>query len=634
MDTTTTNNSGSAAPTGESNPGPAPVIDPQEEQHRAMLRANLGTRRVAALRDANFPDADEIVQKRAIARKRESSVDVMLVNPPAPDGGLWIRTQYRVGRRTRENMVWPQVSLAQLGALLVPDYSICISDAMSERMSWANFEALLKEKRPRYYLTQVTAPTLTNDMYGVFLAKSLGAVTIAFGTHVTPTARETLRSFPALDYVLRGEPELTLRELIDTLDAVAGRWTVTDGGRLINPATQEPLAGHKITWKMWSEDPTWKPAWLYPGLSEPEPVEVSTPLPVLNGTASKAARSALPLLPKPPMSIADHPLPSPAQLGAIRGLGWRNGDQLMINWDRQFFKNMDDLPMPLYHLLPLDRYRMPMIKGSFAFMVTSRGCPAGCKYCIKHVTFQNTVRLRSPKLLVEEAKLLKSLGIAQIHMYADLFTVNREQVMEFCELMIQEKINLPWTCNSRVDYVDREMLLLMGKAGCDLISWGIESGNEMVLKKAHKGYKMQQAHDALKWAKEAGIKNWGYFIIGLPGETVSSIQDTMKLSKSLPLDIALFHVAAPYPGTPFFFEVVENNWFRADTNWEEVDMDQATVLDYGDLKAEDLLYWQKRAFREWAFRPGPVWTMIKSMNTWAGLKSALNIGWQTLGWVK
>jgi radical SAM superfamily enzyme YgiQ (UPF0313 family) len=145
---------------------------------------------------------------------------------------------------------------------------------------------------------------------------------------------------------------------------------------------------------------------------------------------------------------------------------------------------------------------------------------------------------------------------------------------------------------------------------------------------------MEQAHRALAWAKQAGIKNWGYFIIGLPGETVETIHETMALSKKLPLDIALFHVAAPYPGTPFFFEVVENGWFRPGTNWEEVDMDQATVLDYGNLKAEDLLYWQRRAFREWAFRPGPVWTMLKAMNSWHGFKSAVDIGLQTLGWVK
>ncbi|MEP7356587.1 MAG: radical SAM protein, partial [Anaerolineales bacterium] len=187
------------------------------------LRDNLGTRRIVKLPEPRFPDADAIVRTRAIARSRESKVDVLLVNPPSPDGGIWIRTQHRVGRRSRENMIWPQVSLAQMAALLVPDYSVEIVDAIATRMGWKEFGEILRDRKPLYYLTQVTAPTLTNDMYGVFLAKANYAVTMAFGTHVTPLARETLRQFPALDFVLRGEPEMTLRELIDTFETARGR---------------------------------------------------------------------------------------------------------------------------------------------------------------------------------------------------------------------------------------------------------------------------------------------------------------------------------------------------------------------------------------------------------------------------
>jgi anaerobic magnesium-protoporphyrin IX monomethyl ester cyclase len=596
------------------------------------LRENLGTRRIVKLPPPRFPDADAIVRTRAIARSRESKVDVLLVNPPSPDGGIWIRTQHRVGRRSRENMIWPQVSLAQMAALLVPDYTVEIVDAIAMRMGWAEFGEILRDRRPLYYLTQVTAPTLTNDMYGVFLAKSNYAVTMAFGTHVTPLARETLRQFPALDFVLRGEPEMTLRELIDTFEIARGRWHVTESGHLAHAKTGEAPHGHERMWSMWSEaDPTWQPPW-----TAAAPTAGRAPAPSAAGSNGHSIPLEMATTPVMPAQPAENLLPwvEPAQLAAIKGLGWRRQNEILVNWDRPFFKSLDDLPHPLHHLLPLDKYRMPMIKGPYTFIVTSRGCPAGCKYCIKHVSYQNSVRLRSPEKLMEEMWLLHDLGIHHIHMYSDLFTVNREQVVELCQLIIKENLKITWTCNSRVDYVDEEMLRLMGRAGCMLISWGIESGNELILKKAHKGYKKEQAFRALKWAKQAGIKNWGYFIIGLPGETVETIQETMALSKKLPLDIALFHVAAPYPGTPFFFEVVENNWFRPDTNWEEVDMDQATVLDYGNLSAEDLLMWQKRAFREWAFRPRPILTMLKSMNTWAGLKSGLDIGLQTLGWVK
>jgi len=274
-----------------------------------------------------------------------------------------------------------------------------------------------------------------------------------------------------------------------------------------------------------------------------------------------------------------------------------------------------------------------MMKGPFTFIVTSRGCTAGCKFCIKHVSYQYSVRLRSPEKIMEELWVLKKLGINNIHMYADLFTVNREQVMRLCQLMIEQNIRINWTCNSRVDYVDEEMLQMMHKAGCWFISWGLESANETILKRIRKGITQEQVRQALGWSHKAGIKNWGYFIIGLPGETEATIQETIQYAKSLPLDIALFHIAAPYPGTPFFFEVLENGWFRKGTRWEQVDMDKETVLDYPDLPRERLMYWQKRAFREWAFRPGPIFTYIKMLfSDWTTFRSALSVGLQHLTW--
>ncbi len=137
----------------------------------SLLKENMGTRRLTPVRMVNFPNTDEIVRKGLLSAPRSpEAVDILLVNPPTPDGALWIRTQHRVGRRTRENMVWPQVSLAQMAALLHPVYSLKIIDANAERMGWAEFTRLLDRYQPKYYLTQVTAPTLENDMYGCFLA--------------------------------------------------------------------------------------------------------------------------------------------------------------------------------------------------------------------------------------------------------------------------------------------------------------------------------------------------------------------------------------------------------------------------------------------------------------------------------
>jgi anaerobic magnesium-protoporphyrin IX monomethyl ester cyclase len=532
---------------------------------------NLGSRRLSPLRPPAFPNADEIVQQGLQAAPRTpDAVDILLVNPPTPDGGLWIRTQHRVGRRTREEMVWPQVSLAQMAALLHPSYTVAIIDANAERMGWTEFSRQLDKYRPRYYLTQLTGPTLENDMYGCFLAKARGARTIAFGTHITPIPVETMQPYPSLDFGLYGEPDLTLRDLLDHLEGKLGR----------RPAEIQHI--------LEKSDPGYQHALLPDGTPD---------------------------------------------LAGIKGLVWRRGREIVVNQPRPFIADLDDLPIPLHALLPLQKYRMPLIKGPFTFIVTSRGCTAGCTFCIKHVSYQYGVRVRSPKLMLAEMWQLKQLGIHNIHMYADLFTVSRDQVMELCQLMIAEQIDIKWTANSRVDYVDEEMLTLMGKAGCYFISWGIESANQAILQRAHKGTDLEKVERAIRWSKHAGIMNWGYFIIGLPSETEETIRQTIRFAQRLPLDIALFHVAAPYPGTPFFFEVVRQGWFRPGTRWEQVDMDKGTVLDYPGMPAERLLYWQKRAFREWAFRPGPMFTYLKMLLSDAStFKTALRVGWQHLTW--
>jgi radical SAM superfamily enzyme YgiQ (UPF0313 family) len=535
------------------------------------LKVNLGTRPLTKVTTPRYPDAGAAV-RQLTHRRPTGAVDVLLVNPPSPDGGVWIRTQHRVGRRSREEMIWPQCSLAQHAAMLGGDYSFKIIDAIAEEMDWQTFEKKVRALAPKYYITQCTAPTLTNDMYGVMLAKSLGAVTMAFGTHVTAMPTETLRDFPALDLVLRGEPELTFRELIDVYE-----------GRQDN----------RSAWvdEMLKEcDPTWQPR---PQREEEQAVDLST----------------------------------------IKGLTWRKQGQIEMNEPRPFIPDLNKLPMPLYEELPLDKYRMPLMKGPFTFLVTARGCTAGCKYCIKHVSYQWSVRLLTPERIMQELWHLNKLGIHNIHMYADLFTVNREQVVELCRRIIAEGLKIRWTANSRVDYVDEEMLQLMARAGCWMISWGIESGNEMILKRAAKGADPKKAKQALTWARKAGIKNWGYFIIGLPGETAETIRQTIDFAKSLPLELALFHIAAPYPGTPFFFDVINNGWFKPGTRWEEVDMDKGTVLQYENLSAEELMYWQKRAFREWALRPGPALTYLKMLvSDTRTFKRALRVGLEHLRW--
>ncbi|HUG16700.1 MAG TPA: radical SAM protein [Thermomicrobiales bacterium] len=476
------------------------------------------------------------------AGEMKSLVDVLFVNPPSPDGEVFIRDIHRVGRRSREKMIWPQTELAGLAAVMEDvGYTTEIIDCIAEDMDWPTFQAMLEHWRPRFMVTNVTAPTLKNDMTTTFLAKPLGSTTIAIGSHVTPMAYETLNDYPSLDVVIRHEPEYTLREIAQKLDA------------------GETLHG-------------------------------------------------------------------------VQGCVFRHQGELVANTDRQFIPNLDDLPIPLYHKLPLDKYRIPMIKGPYSFVVTSRGCPAGCRFCIKHVMWQNTVRSHSAERILEEMKVLASLGVTNIHFYADLFTVDRQVVIDLCKLIIEDGTKFRLTSNSRVDFIDEEMLEWMAKAGFWMLSWGLESGSMDVLKRMRKGINFDKTRKALEASNRFGIKNWGYFIIGMPGETVESINETIAFAKSLPLTLALFHIAVPYPGTPFYYEAVQNGWIQA-SRWEDLDMDRSTVLNYPDLTAQELEYHAKRAFREWALRPGPALTYLRSMNSRATVKSGLSLGLEHLKWI-
>ncbi|MBM4430376.1 MAG: radical SAM protein, partial [Chloroflexi bacterium] len=316
----------------------------------------------------------------------------------------------------------------------------------------------------------------------------------------------------------------------------------------------------------------------------------------------------------------------------IEGIAYRRDGQVVINPDRPFIADLDTLPIPRHELLPLERYKLPLVGGRYTFVVTSRGCPGGCRFCIKHVTYQETFRFRSPEHIMREVWKLVDLGTTNIHFEADLFTINREQVVGLCQAIREQKPPIRWTCNSRVDFVDEELLQLMGQAGCWLIAWGIESGSPEILQRARKGIALERVEETLRWSKAAGIRNWGYFILGLPGETAETIEQTIAFSKKLPLDLVLFHIAVPYPGTPFWYEALDQGWLRLQ-RWEDFDMYNSTVVEYPHLTAEQIARAARRAAREWSLRPGPLWTFVKELRHPETLRQWLQIGARYLSWI-
>ena len=155
-------------------------------------------------------------------------------------------------------------------------------------------------------------------------------------------------------------------------------------------------------------------------------------------------------------------------------------------------------------------------------------------------------------------------------------------------------------------------MVRMKQAGCWLIAFGIESGSQQILDNVKKDARVEDAARTIRLCRRHGIKTWGYFIIGLPGENRQTVRETIEFAKSIPLDIALFHVAMPYAGTEFYFQAVANGWLNT-SQWKHFDMNDSAVVQYEHLTAGEILQATKQAFREFYLRPVQIWRLLKMM---------------------
>jgi radical SAM superfamily enzyme YgiQ (UPF0313 family) len=246
--------------------------------------------------------------------------------------------------------------------------------------------------------------------------------------------------------------------------------------------------------------------------------------------------------------------------GAIAGLTWRNGEEVRVNAPQPIRKELDELPMPAWDLLPdFPRAYPPAIfdfpRGPVATIAASRGCPFHCKFCDTS-TFGARVRAYSPKAVVEMiAHLQKHWAVRHIMFVDDLFLASRTRVTEFCERLLASKMQITWTCTARVDTVKPGVLDLMRKAGCWEISFGLETGSNDLLRKMDKDAKVEESEQAVGWTHAAGIRTKGLFMLGYPGETPETIQMTKDFVRRIPMDIMNLTKFTPYPGSPIYVDL-------------------------------------------------------------------------------
>jgi radical SAM superfamily enzyme YgiQ (UPF0313 family) len=260
----------------------------------------------------------------------------------------------------------------------------------------------------------------------------------------------------------------------------------------------------------------------------------------------------------------------------IKGVVYRNGSGLKRTAENKPAIDVDTLPIPARHLLPLGRYRA---LNTAINMTTSRGCPFKCIFCVGRKMVGAKVRYRNTKLVVDEMEQLSKLGFLQINIADDLFTANKEHCIEICDEIINRNLKIKWSSFARVDTVSPEVLSRMKEAGCTAISFGIETGNAEILKTIRKGITLEQIREAVKMCNDSGIQPCGSFILGLPGETPETLQETIAFGASLKeMNLAYgFHLLAPFPGTRVREEAAGYGLKILTNDWSEYHANRAIV---------------------------------------------------------
>lgn len=241
----------------------------------------------------------------------------------------------------------------------------------------------------------------------------------------------------------------------------------------------------------------------------------------------------------------------------IAGIIFKNNNGIIKNKDRAFIGNLDELPMPARDLIPLVEYPQRELKrfsGKFTHMMSSRGCSGKCVFCSSPMMWKYPRFMSAARTFAEMKEIYDKYGIKNIHFQDDSFTMIRARVNELCDLMIKSGLGFKWSCQARPDCVDYELLKTMAQAGCVQIEFGVESGSQRLLKSAVKGYTKQQIKKAFSEAKRAGLTTYGFFIIGLPGETLITWLESIIFAKSLKLDNCVWTILVPFPGTRVFVD--------------------------------------------------------------------------------
>ncbi len=294
-----------------------------------------------------------------------------------------------------------------------------------------------------------------------------------------------------------------------------------------------------------------------------------------------------------------HALDNGGSLAGIRGIAYREGQEIILNEKRDKTEDLDSIPEPAWKIFPRTKIYPVM---------TSRGCPFRCVFCMR--AMGDTVRFRSVEGVVDEVgTLINDFGVEDIYFYDETFTLKKKRIHRILDMMIERGYHrkMRWLAQTRVNKCDEELLTKMAKAGCFEINFGIESGNQEILKRVGKDFALDEARKVIPMVKKAGIEVANLFILGHPGETRETIMDTINFAVELNSDRVAFGIMVPYPGTEVARMAAngEGGYRLLSQNWSDYNKYLGNALEIEGIsrkELERLQAWGYLKFYLWNFR--------------------------------
>lgn len=460
---------------------------------------------------------------------------IFLIYPPSPV----MNREDRCQQPTDDLIVIPPLPPSDLMYLAsiarVCGYEPKIKDYSLNNETVDNLIADIKEFQPKYLVLNAATPTLNNDLAPLKTIKENfpDIITIAKGAHFNILAKETLEKYPALDIAIRGEAELTLKDILSGIN-----------------------------------------------------------------------------------------------LAEILGITYRTPDgAILSNETRPFNDELDKLPYPARDLIDNNIYKRPDTGELQAVIKVSRGCPFHCFFCLATPVSGAKVRYRSPENILGEIKeCYEKYGIKNFIFWSDIFNLNKEWVHNLCETIIKSGLKITFSTNSRADTADSDTVDLMKKAGCKLVSIGIESGSQYMLDKMGKKITLDDIKNTVSMFKKKGIKVYAYYVLGLPWESEETAHETIEFSKKLNTHFVSYYTATALCGSRFYEYVKEHN--LGELNYDMPYFYPSVNTHH--LTKERVFEIHKNAVRGYYIRLPYILMMLFGIRTFAEFKNYFKAGLRVL----